>query len=128
MGFLEFLAAGAAPEAAAADEYPNGAMRWSDPHTWGGSLPASGEAVTVDVGRTLIIDQDIDVGSLHIKGTAIVERRDISIGAEWILVEGAGALVSFRCQAGDGCLDGRGQAGKANGRAVTASDARDLRV
>ena len=53
MGFLEFLAAGAAPEAAAADEYPNGAMRWSDPHTWGGSLPASREAVTVDVGRTL---------------------------------------------------------------------------
>jgi len=94
MGFLEFLAAGAAPEAAAADEYPNGAMRWSDPHTWGGSLPASGEAVTVDVGRTLIIDQDIDVGSLHIKGTAIVERRDISIGAEWILVEDAGALIA----------------------------------
>lgn len=94
MGFLEFLATGAASEAAAADEYPNGAMRWSDPHTWGGSLPASREAVTVDVGRTLIIDQDIDVGSLHIKGTAIVERRDISIGAEWILVEGAGALIA----------------------------------
>ena len=94
MGFLEFLAAGAAPDAGAADEYPNGAMRWSDPHTWGGSLPATREAVTVDVGRTLIIDQDIDVGSLHIKGTAIVERRDISIGAEWILVEGAGALIA----------------------------------
>ena len=94
MGFLEFLAAGAAPEAAAADEYPNGAMRWSDPRTWGGSLPASSEAVTVDVGRILIIDQDVDVGSLHIKGTAIVERRDVSIGAEWILVEGAGALIA----------------------------------
>ena len=94
MGFLEFLAAGAAPEAAVADEYPSGAMRWSDPDTWGGKLPASGEAVTVDAGRTLIIDQDVDVGSLHVKGTAIVERRDISIGAEWILVEGAGALIA----------------------------------
>ncbi len=94
MGFLEFLAAGAAPEAAAADDYPDGAVRWSDPDTWGGKLPARGEAVTVDVGRTLIIDQDLDVGSLHIKGTAIVERRDISIGAEWILVEGAGALIA----------------------------------
>ena len=94
MGFLEFLAAGAAPEAAAADEYPNDAMRWSDPHTWGGNLPAQRRSGHVDVGRTLIIDQDVDVGSLHIKGTAIVERRDISIGAEWILVEGAGALIA----------------------------------
>ncbi len=94
MGFLEFLAAGAAPEAATADEYPSGALRWSDPATWGGKLPATGEAVTVEAGRTLIIDQDIDVGSLHVHGTAIVERRDISIGAEWILVEGAGALIA----------------------------------
>ena len=48
----------------------------------------------MDVGRSLIVDQDVDVGSLHIKGTAIVERRDIAIGAEWILVEGAGALIA----------------------------------
>ena len=41
MGFLEFLAAGAAPEAAVTDEYPSGAMRWSDPDTWGGKLPAA---------------------------------------------------------------------------------------
>lgn len=94
MGFLEFLAAGAAPEAATADEYPSGALLWSDPATWGGKLPAPGDAVTVEAGRTLIIDQDINVGSLLVWGTAIVERRDISIGAEWILVEGAGALIA----------------------------------
>ena len=94
MGFLEFLAAGAAPEAATADEYPSGALRWSDPETWGGKLPTRGEAVTIEAGRTLIIDQDIDVGSLLVRGTAIVQRRDISIGAEWILVEGTGALVA----------------------------------
>ena len=94
MGFLEFLAAGAATETAAANEYPDGAVRWSDPQTWGGTLPVADEAVVVDVGRVLIIDQDIDIGSLHIKGTAIVDRRDISIGAEWILVEGIGALLA----------------------------------
>ena len=94
MGFLEFLAAGAAPEAVTADDYPNGALRWSDPSTWGGKLPTPSEAVTVEAGRTLIIDQDIDVGSLLIRGTAIVERRDVSIGAEWILVEGAGAFIA----------------------------------
>src|SRR5688500_6666514 len=94
MGFLEFLAAGAAPDAATADEYPSGALRWSDPDTWGGKPPAPGDAVTVDAARTLILDQDIDVGSLHIKGSAIVERRDTSIAAEWVLVEGEGALVA----------------------------------
>ena len=94
MGFLEFLAAGDTPEVVAADAYPNGAVRWSDLHTWGSNVPGSGEAVTVDVGRTLIIDQDVDVGSILIKGTAIVERRDISIAAEWILVDRGGALIA----------------------------------
>ena len=94
MGFLEFLAAGAAPEATTADEYPSDALRWSDPAAWGGKLPAPDDAITIDAGRTLILDQDIDVASLHIKGTAIVERRDISLGAQWVLVEAAGALIA----------------------------------
>lgn len=94
MGFLEFLAAGSAPETAADDDYPDDAVRWSDPDTWGGRLPARGEAVTVDAGRTLLIDQDVDVGSLHVKGKLIVERRDTAIGAEWILMEGTGALIA----------------------------------
>ena len=70
------------------------------------SCQPSGEAVTVDAGRTLIIDQDVDVGSLHVKGTAIVERRDISIGAEWILVEDTGALIAGtpNSRSSSGCI------------------------
>ncbi len=93
MGFIEFLAS-ANPEAAAPDEFPADALRWSDPRTWGGTVPRPGQAVTVDAGRTLIVDQDLDLGSLHIKGKVIVQRRDVSIGAEWILVEGNGALIA----------------------------------
>lgn len=94
MGFLEFLAAGAAPELACDDDLPDDAQYWSDPATWGGSLPAKGEAVTIAPGRTLVIDQDVDVGSLRIEGTVVVARRDVRIDAEWILVEGSGALVA----------------------------------
>ncbi len=94
MGFLEFLAAGAAPEAAADDDVTADAQRWSDPQTWGGTVPAKDAAVVVAAGRTLLIDSDVEVGSLHIKGAVIVARRDVRIGAEWILVEGAGALIA----------------------------------
>lgn len=94
MGFLEFLAAGAAPEAVADDDIPAATQRWSDAKTWGGTLPSKGEAVVVDAGRTLLIDQNVDVGSLHIKGTVIMARRDVCIGAEWILVEDTGVLIA----------------------------------
>lgn len=94
MGFLEFLAAGAAPETAAADDVPTDGQRWSDPKTWNGTPPAKREAITVDAGRTLIIDQDIDVGSLHIQGTVVIARSDVKIRAEWILVEASGVLIA----------------------------------
>ena len=52
MGFLEFLAAGAAPEVAADDDLPDGAQRWSAASTWNGTLPGPHQAVTVAAGRT----------------------------------------------------------------------------
>ncbi|MEP6607657.1 MAG: G8 domain-containing protein [Burkholderiaceae bacterium] len=94
MGFLEFLETGAAPEAAALDDVPAAAQRWSNPDTWDGAVPAKGATVTVDAGRTVLVDQDIDVGSLHIQGTLLIARRDARIAAEWILVEGGGALIA----------------------------------
>ncbi|MBC8118046.1 MAG: G8 domain-containing protein, partial [Burkholderiaceae bacterium] len=94
MGFLEFLATGAAPDTAPHDEMPADAQHWSDQDTWGGRVPAKGESVTIAAGRTLLIDQDIEVGSLYVKGTLLVARADIHISAEWILVEGRGALTA----------------------------------
>lgn len=92
MGFLEFLSAGAAPAPAPHDVFPPNAKRWSDPAVWHGSAPGRGDAVTVAEGRTLVIDQDIDVGSLTVHGTVIVARRDATIRAGWILVTGQGAF------------------------------------
>ncbi len=42
----------------------------------------------------MIVDQDIDVGSLTIRGTLIVSRRDAKIRAGWILVCDEGALMA----------------------------------
>ena len=96
MGFLELLAAGAPPEAVADDDIASDSPRWSDPKAWGGGIPSQGAAVIVEAGRTLVIDQDVEVGSLHIKGTVVVARSDVRIGAQWILVENEGALIAGR--------------------------------
>jgi hypothetical protein len=92
MGFLEYLAVGAAPAPAPLEVFPGNAERWSDAATWSDGQPGHGDAVTIAAGRTLVIDQDIDVGSLTIHGTVIVERRDTTIRAGWILVSGHGEL------------------------------------
>lgn len=92
MGYLEFQAAGAPP--APADVFPDGAQRWSDATTWGGCIPASGSAARIEAGRTIILDQDIDLGSLDIEGTLLVAPRDTTIRAGWICVHGDGRLAA----------------------------------
>jgi hypothetical protein len=95
MGFLEYLSVGAPPAPAPAlDVFPDDAERWSDAVTWGGNPPGACDAITVAAGRTVVIDQDVDIGSLTIRGTVIVARRDATVQAAWILVEGDGALVA----------------------------------
>jgi len=73
-----------------ADVYPDGAQRWSDATTWAGCIPASGSVVRIEAGRTIILDQDVDLGSLEIEGTLLVAPRDTTIRAGWICVHGDG--------------------------------------
>lgn len=45
--------------------------RWSDPATWGGSLPIDGAAVTLPT--SILLDQSVNVGSLSVpEGTALI--------------------------------------------------------
>lgn len=95
MGFLEYLSVGAAPAPAPLPEVlPANAERWSDAAVWAGGSPGRGDSVTVAEGCTLVVDQDIDIGSLTIHGTVIVARRDATIRAGWILVSGKGEFVA----------------------------------
>ena len=92
MGFLEFLSVGAAPAPAADDVLPGHAERWSHAATWPNGVPGPTDPVVVESGRVLVIDQDIDIGSLTIRGAVLVARRDASIRSGWILVTEGGAL------------------------------------
>ncbi|HET9024373.1 MAG TPA: G8 domain-containing protein, partial [Burkholderiaceae bacterium] len=92
--FLEYLSVGAPPAPATLEVFPGNAERWSDATAWGDRPPGRGDAVTVTEGRTLVIDQDVDIGSLTVHGTVIVARRDATIRAGWILVSGKGALIA----------------------------------
>ena len=74
--------------------FPANAERWSDATAWPGGLPGRGDAITVAAGRTLVIDQDIDIGSLTVHGTVIVAGRDAAIRAGWILVSGKGEFLA----------------------------------
>ena len=92
MGFREFEAGGGAmlPGVGRADE-PQG-LRWSDPATWQGRPPARNDVVHVPAGRSLLIDQDIDVGALLLHGSATVAARDLSIKTAGILIAHGGVL------------------------------------
>ena len=92
MGYLEFQAAGAPP--APADVFPDGALRWSDEATWGGSVPGAGAGVRIEAGRTIVLDLDIDVGSLDIEGTLLFATRDTQLRAGWIAIRGGGRLCA----------------------------------
>jgi cell surface hyaluronidase len=70
------------------------ARRWSDPATWGGSIPAAGDDVSIPSGSVVLLDvnpvsvptfKSVDVDSdaeLHCDDT------DIKLATEWMLVSG----------------------------------------
>jgi hypothetical protein len=50
--------------------------------------------VRIERGHTIILDQDIDVGSIDIEGTLLVAPRDTKVRAGWILVHDEGRLCA----------------------------------
>jgi hypothetical protein len=91
MGFLEYLAVGAAPAPVPDDAVPSDALLWSRRSEWGGE---SARAIRIEAGRTVLLDEDLNAESLRIEGTLLVARRDIRIRASWILVVGEGRLMA----------------------------------
>lgn len=87
------LAEAAAPTAAAFAP-DTAAERWSDPATWGGALPRSGEVVVIEAGRTVILDTDAELGGLMVHGTLIVEdARELALSTDWMMVMDGGDFV-----------------------------------
>lgn len=61
---------------------------WSDPATWGGTVPAAGQNVTIPADWHVILDQNVDLAGLEIEGTLEFARQDLTLEAAWIAVSG----------------------------------------
>jgi hypothetical protein len=72
-------------------------LRWSDTATWGGSLPANSENVTIPVGQTILLDvTTANLGVLTINGTLRVDLAvaSLQLSAQGILINVGGR---FEC-------------------------------
>ena len=64
-------------------------LLWSDPQTWGGSKPISGQDVVIPMGTTIILDEDTpELGGLTIMGILRFDNKDLTLSAKWIMVHG----------------------------------------
>jgi hypothetical protein len=67
-----------------------GEMRWSDPATWGGTLPGNGAEVVIPAGRTIVLDTNTaSLGALRIDGTLKFAPVNLELTARSIRVGGA---------------------------------------
>ncbi len=64
---------------------------WSNPSTWGGTLPAEGDDVTIESGREIFLDiTPPKLGSLSISGKLNFANKTLNLTAENILVHSSG--------------------------------------
>ncbi|GGL08959.1 G8 domain-containing protein [Deinococcus radiotolerans] len=67
-------------------------VSWTDPATWGGTLPAAGQQVTLPAGKRVLLDTTPpDLAGLTIPAGSALEfddRADRTLRAEWIMVHG----------------------------------------
>lgn len=76
------LVLAAAPAARAQD-------RWSNPATWGGTVPGEGAHVVIPQGRRIVLDTNPPrLASLTVNGALTFGARDLDLRVGWIMVHG----------------------------------------
>ena len=84
------------PPAATVVTAQPGVHDWSDPATWGGSVPANGEDVDIPVGSTVTLDTDTaNLGVVEVNGTLRFADEDLNLTAHHILVQGMGSKLQI---------------------------------
>lgn len=63
-------------------------QEWSDPVTWGGSVPGPSDAAVIPAGQIVLLDTAVQVASLQIDGELHCIDKDIALTAEWVSVQG----------------------------------------
>lgn len=70
-------------------------LPWSDPDTWGGTLPAEGHEVVIPSDRRVLLDIDTPaLAGLSVDGELHFARKDLTLTADWIMVHGTLAVGS----------------------------------
>jgi hypothetical protein len=65
---------------------------WSDPATWGGTLPDPTQDLTIPAGKKVVLDQNACVRGLTLEGELGFADRDLELCADWIMIHGMGRL------------------------------------
>lgn len=69
-------------------EGPSTAEPWSDPATWGGTIPADGASVRIPAGKVVTLDRSVSLASLTVNGTLRFARKALDLEADWVVVHG----------------------------------------
>ena len=62
---------------------------WSDPATWGGTLPSATSSVTIPAGKRVVLDSSVTVKNLTIMGTLEFADKDLELTSDYIMLHGA---------------------------------------
>ena len=65
------------------------ASQWSNPVTWGGTLPSATSSVTIPANQRVVLDADVKVKNLTVLGTLEFARKDLKLESDFIAVRGA---------------------------------------
>lgn len=66
---------------------PGSQNAWSDPATWGGTVPTSGD-VTIAAGQQVTLDMDVTLEELTVNGDLSCADKDLRLSARIIMVHG----------------------------------------
>lgn len=65
------------------------ATPWSDPATWGGSLPPAGASVVIPPGRAVLLDvRTPPLAGLQVQGALYFADREAELTSNWVMVTG----------------------------------------
>jgi hypothetical protein len=78
---------------------PTNTNAWSNPATWGGTVPPAGASVVIPAGRTVVLDTKVNLKSLTVNGTLACGGSDIALEANWVMVAGNQSKLSCGTQA-----------------------------
>jgi hypothetical protein len=65
---------------------------WSSPATWGGTLPGVEDDVSIPAGISVVLNQNVECGSITVAGRLEVERANRTLLCDSLVVQGSGAV------------------------------------